>query len=181
MKYIVAIFLTITISYANAKKDMYELYKSKKFSQACNIGLNNFSNYANDESYISLYAFSCLETNFIDRLAIPIIKLKFTPQGRANSAYFSVILMQKKLLYHSLIDGYDLSSFNFPSTKHIISKVFDAYTSLGKHNQKKYYIFQDKNDKLLKYKLYLIKPNKLKKMVIEEIYNNKIIKKHTYW
>jgi len=180
MKNLLILFITISL-YANAKQDMLDLYKNKNFIQACNTGLRNFSNYANDEDYISLYAFSCLEADYIDRLVTPLTKLKFSSESRKNAAYFSIIVMQKKLLYFSMLDGYDLSTFNFPSTDHIISKVFDFYSKLKKYNQKKSYIFQDKNDKLLKYKLYLLNSKRLKKIVIEEIYDNQIIKTHKYW
>lgn len=180
MKILIILFITITL-YSDAKKEMYNLYKNEKYIEACNTGLRNFSKYANNEDYISLYAFSCLEADYIDRLATPLTKLKFTKESRNNAAYLSVIFMQKKLLYHALIDGYDLSSFNFPTTNHIISKVFDFYSKLEKNSTKEYYLFQDKNDKLLVYKLYLLKGNGLSKIVIEEIYNNKIIKRHRYW
>jgi len=180
MKIIIILSIAI-ILYANTQQKMYKLYKDARFVEACNIGLKNFSKNDSNEDYISLYAFSCLKADYIDRLNLPITKLKYTTEARANSAYFSIILMQKKLLYHALVDGYKLSSFNFPSTDHIISKIFDFYTNLENQDVKSSYIFQDKNDKLLKYKLYLLRGEGLNKIIIEEIYNNKIIKKHKYW
>jgi len=181
MLHILQFLLLTNLLYADIKYDMNDFYKNDNFTKACNIGLKNLSHHKNDENYISLYAFSCLKADFIDRLAFPITKLKLSKEARQNSAYFSIILMQKKLLYYALIDGYDLTSFNFPSTNHVISKVFDAYSALKKDDIKSFYIFQDKNDKLLKYKLYLLKSKGLNKIIIEEIYNNKIIKKHKYW
>jgi len=160
---------------------MYNLYQDSKFSEACDVGLREISKNYKNEDYISLYAFSCLKADYIDRLNLPIIKLKHSPEARSNASYFSIILMQKKLLYHSLVDGYNLTSFNFPSTDHILSKIFDLYSEVKKHDANTPYIFQDKNDKLLKYKLYLLKDKGLSKIIIEEIYNNKIIKKHKYW
>jgi hypothetical protein len=134
-----------------------------------------------DEEYISLYAFSCLKSDYIDRLALPITQLKFSSQTRANSAYFSVILMQKRLLYHSLLDGYDLSSMNLPTTDYILSKVFDLYAQADNKEQKDSYIFQDKIDKKITYKLYLKEHDKLNKIIIEEFYDTKLIKQHIYW
>ncbi|MEO1953616.1 MAG: hypothetical protein ABGW74_02810 [Campylobacterales bacterium] len=178
---ILILFIITTILYANSEKRMYNLYQHKKFSKACDTGFYNISKYSKNENFVSLYAFSCLKADQIDRLALAITKLKKTKESRKNAVYFSIILMQKKLLYYALIDGFNLSKFNFPSTKHIISKVFDFYAQLNIDKVQKYYIFQDKNDKLLKYKLYLLDTKDLKKMIIEEIYNNKLIKKHSYW
>ncbi|PHS57083.1 MAG: hypothetical protein COB17_07395 [Sulfurimonas sp.] len=160
---------------------MFLFYKDTKFKEACDIGFENFSRYKKDEEFISLYALSCLEVDYINRLAKPIAILRNSKESRANSAYFSVILMQKKLLYHAMIDGYDLSSLKLPTTKYILSKVFDLYLQLGKHLQKDRYLFKDSTDSRLSYKLYLIKNNNIQKIVIEELYNSKIIKIHTYW
>jgi len=175
------IFFLITSVFGNAKKDMYYLYKNKNYIEACNLGLKNFINFKHDEDYISLYAFSCLKADYIDRLAIPITKLKQTKQSRANASYFSIVLMQKKLLYYAMVDGYSLSKFNFPTTNHVISKVFDMYVKRKKDKKKPYYLFKDKNNNLLSYKLYLLKGKGLSKIVIEEIYDNKVIKVHKYW
>jgi hypothetical protein len=180
MKIILILLLTLTV-YANTKQKMFKLYQDQKYTKACNLGFRHFNKNDKDEEYISLYAFSCLKADFIDRLSIPTAMLKFSKEARANSAYFSVIMMQKKLLYHSLIDGYDISNLNMPTTDHVLSKVFDFYTKLGKHKTKDLYIFKDKINKNLSYKLYIIKNERLSKMVIEELSDNKIIKKHLYW
>ena len=44
-----------------------------------------------------------------------------------------------------------------------------------------YSCIDPKNDKLLKYKLYIKKDKKLAKIIIQEIYKDKIIKIHRYW
>ena len=180
MKIIIAILITLNL-YADAKDRMFNLYQNKEYKSACNVGFDNLENYNEDEQFLSLYGFACLKIDFIDRLGPPATKLKFSSESRSNAAYFSVILMQKKLLYHALVDGYDLSSLNMPTTKFVLSKVFDAYAKLGKHKAKKFYIFQDKDDKKLSYKLYLQKAPRIDKMVIEEIYDTITTKRHIYW
>ncbi len=167
--------------FADIKQDVYNLYQNHNYKEACNIGMKNFKDYKYDEQYISLYAFSCLHSDHIDRLATPITKLKFSKEARTNAAYFSIILMQKKLLYYALVDEYDLSSFKLPTTDHVLSKAFDYYSKLGKHTPKDFYLFEDYNDKKITYKLYITKENKLSKIVIEELYNSNIIKRHMYW
>lgn len=180
MKIILTILLSLTL-YANIKENILHLYQEEKYKQACNMAYKNFPKYKRDEEYVSLYAFSCLKLDYVDRLAIPITLLKSTPESRRNSVYFSTILLQKKLLYYAMIDEHPLENLNFPSTEHILSKVFDAYASLGSHETKSVYFFKDTTDSHLTYKLYLYKDKKIDKMVIEEIKNSKILKTHVYW
>ena len=175
------LLLLITNIYADVKQEMFGLYQNKKFAKVCTMGFDNFGKYKRDEEFVSLYAFSCLNSDYIDRLAVPTAVLKFSEEARANSAYFSVILMQKKLLYHSLLDGYELSKLKLPTTNYVLSKVFNLYTKLGKHDNRAFYIFQDPKDKKLTYKLYLTKDYKITKMVIEEFYDTMLIKRHIYW
>ncbi len=180
MKILLILLFSLSL-YADIKQNMFNLYQNEKYEEVCSIGFDNFKRYKKDEEFISLYAFSCLNSDYIDRLAIPIALLKFSRESRANSAYFSVILMQKKLLYHALIDDYDLSSLDLPTTDYILSKVFDFYAKLGVHDSRAFYLFEDANDKKLTYKLYLSKDSKLNKIVIEEFYDTIAIKRHVYW
>ncbi|QOP45415.1 hypothetical protein [Sulfurimonas paralvinellae] len=180
MRFLILIFLIVNL-YADVKQEMFGLYQNKKYDKVCSLGFDNFNRYKSDEEFVSLYAFACLNSDYIDRLAIPTAMLKFSQEARANSAYFSVILMQKKLLYHSLLDGYELSELKLPTTSYILSKVFDLYTKLGKHEKRTFYLFEDPKDKKLTYKLYLAKDYKITKMVIEEFYDTMLIKRHIYW
>jgi hypothetical protein len=180
MKILLILLFSISL-FADIKQNMLGLYQNKKYEDVCNIGFDNFKKYKKDEEFVSLYAFACLNSDYIDRLAIPVAVLKFSPEARANSAYFSVILMQKKLLYHALLDSYDLSSLSLPTTDYVLSKVFNFYAKLGVHEQRNFYLFEDEKDEKLTYKLYLTKGTKLKKIVIEEFYDTINIQRHVYW
>jgi len=180
MKIILALFLTISL-YADKKQNMFNLYQNKKYEEVCQIGFDYFKQNKNDEEFVSLYAFSCLKSDYIDRLAVPTAVLKYSKEARANSAYFSVILMQKKLLYHALVDNYDLSEFALPTTSYVLSKVFDLYSKLEKHEPRTFYLFSDPYDPKLTYKLYLSRDYKLDKIVIEEFYDTITINRHVYW
>ena len=180
MKALLLIFI-ITSLYADIKQNMFNLYQNKKFEDVCQIGFDNFKQNKRDEEFVSLYAFSCLHSDYIDRLAVPTAVLKFSREARANSAYFSVILMQKKLLYHALVDNYDLSAFDLPSTDYVLSRVFDLYSKLEKHEPRAFYLFEDPNDPKLTYKLYLSRDYKLDKIIIEEFYDTITVKRHVYW
>jgi hypothetical protein len=79
------------------------------------------------------------------------------------------------------LDGYVLSDLKLPTTNYILSKVFDLYSKLEKHEKRAFYLFEDPKDKKLTYKLYLAKDYKITKMVIEEYYDTMLIKRHIYW
>lgn len=180
MKILLALLITISL-YADAKQKMFTLYQNHKYEDVCNIGFDNFRHYNKDEAFISLYAFACLKSDYIDRLSTPIAMLKFSKEARSNSAYFSVILMQKKLLYHALVDQYNLEKLDLPTTDYVLSKVFDFYSKIGKHESRLFYLFEDTKDPKLTYKLYLSQGKRINKIIIEEFYDSVMIKKHIYW
>jgi len=177
MKILFLLLLGLSL-HASVKQKMFHLYQQKNFAAVCNKGLQAFSKNMHDEEFLSMYAFSCLYADYVDRLAVPITIMKHSQEARANAAYFSVILMQKKLLFHALLDNYDLTNLKLPTTDYILSKVFDLYLKLGQHTPKKYYILQDPDDKKLTYKLSIQKGDKV---IIEEFYNKHSVKRHTYW
>ena len=94
MKILLILLLSINL-YANTKQKMLNLYQNHKYEDVCNIGFDNYRHNNKDEEYISLYAFACLNSDYIDRLSTPVAMLKFSAEARSNAAYFSVILMQK--------------------------------------------------------------------------------------
>jgi len=180
MKNLILLFIYLSLN-ADIKNDMFNFYQNEKFEKVCNIGNRVLDLNARDEEFVSLYAFACLKSDYIDRLTIPISLLKFSKESRSNSAYFSVILMQKKLLYHSLVDGYELFKLELPSTDYILSKVFDLYSKLGEHESRSMYIFEDDKNPKVTYKLYLENDGRLQKMVIEEFYGKIAVHRHVYW
>ena len=182
MRHIILLgLLFLSILSADIKKDLYHLYQDKQYTEACSKGLKVFQKYRKDEEFVSLYAFSCLYADHIDRLAVPISTLKHSEEARSNSAYFSVILMQKKLLYHSLVDNYKLSDLKLPTTDHVLSIVFDLYAKTDQTRKRDYYTFKDINNEKISYKLYLQNDTHLKKMVIEEYYDTIMTHRHIYW
>ena len=181
MKIVLTLLLICFSLFAGVKQELFHLYQDQKYAQACSKGIGVVHKYSKDEQFVSLYAFSCLKSDYIERLAVPISMLKHSPEARANSAYFSVILMQKKLLYHALIDGYDLSALKLPSTDYVLSKVFDLYAQ-DDHTQKRdVYLYRDKTSPKVTYKLYIKQTSRVKKMIIEEYYDTILANRHIYW
>lgn len=181
MKLLLTALLFFSALQAEIKQDIYHLYQSNKYEEACSKGMRNFHKHRKDTEFVSLYAFSCLKSDFIDRLAVPISILKHSEEARANAAYLSVILMQKKLLYHALIDGYDLSQFKLPTTDYVLSKVFDLYAADNHTQKKRLYNYADPSLPKVSYKLYVTQKGHVKKMVIEEYYDTILTHRHIYW
>ena len=177
------LFLTVffvSLTYADVKSSLYHLYQDKQYDEACTKGLSLFHENRQDEEFVSLYAFSCLKADNIERLAVPISILQNSEEARSNAAYFSVILMQKKLLFHSLVDGYKLTEFKLPTTDHIISIVFDLYSKTYYDRKRSHYTFKDPNNEKVSYKLYIKSSNNIQNMIIEEYYDTIMTHRHTY-
>ncbi|HIC42745.1 MAG TPA: hypothetical protein EYO73_00155, partial [Sulfurimonas sp.] len=149
--------------------------------KACKLGLKVFQKYRGDEEFVSLYAFSCLNADQIDRLAIPISILKYSEEARSNAAYFSVILMQKKLLFHSLVDNYKLVELSLPKTEHVLSRVYELYSQVHYQRKRSHYSYTDPDNNKITYRLYIKNTNKNRKMVIEEYYDTIMTHRHVYW
>ncbi|MFA6760326.1 MAG: hypothetical protein WCR69_04700 [Sulfuricurvum sp.] len=181
MKSLLFLLLSIALFGSNIKEELADLYNKKEYEQVCKKGFNAFNQNLKDEEFLSLYAYGCLYADYIDRLAVPIASLKFTKEGRANASYFSIVLMQKKLLFYSINDGYDISGLNMPTTEYILSKVFDLYTKEPYTKGKESFSLVDNIDDSITYKLYLEHDPKLNKMIIEKYKDSTFVERHIYW
>ncbi|NPA03607.1 MAG: hypothetical protein GXO61_01975 [Epsilonproteobacteria bacterium] len=106
---------------------LVKAYKRGAYKRVCLQGYYIFDKLKKDENLLSMYAFSCLRSDYINRLAVPILILGKTPESRKNRSYFSLILAQKNLLISALADKEDFSNLKLPNTNHLISKVFNLY------------------------------------------------------
>jgi len=181
IKHFMTLLLFIAVLHANSLERLHHFYMQNQYEKACQLGLRLFKQYRKNADFLMLYGFSCLKADYIDRLAIPITALRATKTERANASYFAAILLQKKLLYHALLDDVDISNLHLPSTDYVLSKVFDLYS----HNryqkiEDKYYLSTNHDNGLI-YVLYIESNGKDQKMVIEERLNGNIIKIHKYW
>ncbi|WP_201353099.1 hypothetical protein [Hydrogenimonas urashimensis] len=174
--------LYVTTSlYASELETLYSLYTQKQYAKACHLGLKIFNRYKKNSKFLMLYGFSCLRSDYIDRLAVPMTGLRHTKTERANASYFATIILQKKLLYHALLDNVDITHLRLPKTDYILSEVFDMYTRKEyKKVDDKYYFNSKKRPQML-YVLYCEYGKGAPKMVIEERLDNHLLKKHRYW
>ena len=177
----VALIFTISPGQITPMQKLYKLYKAKAYKEACNYGLRNFSKYKGNSDYIMLYAFACLNADYIDRLAVPSTALRKTATERKNAAYFSTILLQKKLLYTALIDGTDIFGIRLPVTTYPLSIVFDKYSKKEYTLRQGVYYFTDDRNPDRTYHLYLERVGQNFHMVLEEYEKGKLQKTHKYW
>lgn len=165
--------------YANTPSQMLQLYQKGEYNLACDLGANNLAHFEKNEAHLSLYAFSCLKADRIDLLNTPIMLLNQTPEARANASYFSMLVMQKKLLLQSLHDNTSLKSLNFPISSHILSKVFGFYIK-SPQAEKSIKEYIDSSNGRTSYKLYKTEFNGKKTIAIDEYYDKILTIHHVY-
>lgn len=159
------------------KEKIIQLYQKKEYEKICHLGYRKFKSIRNDQNLISLYAFSCLYADYIDRLAIPIIALTKTKEARQNRTYFSLILTQKNMLYSAIIDHITIKGVQLPMTDHVISRV--AHLFFQNHYTKRdgHYFLQDPKDPKISYEVYQEKSRYNRPyLIIEEHIGSTIIK-----
>lgn len=180
MRWFLPLLFSVLLLHASDAGRLFELYQSGKYREACDEGVKHLSRHKKDEKYISLYAFSCLKSDRIDRLALPIIMLKKSRESRKNAAYFSIILMQKNLLMTALEDDAPLQDLVLPTTDYVLSKVFDLYSRGGHAGEDGKYAFTDPGNKRQTYRLYLRKGGERATIIVEEYFDTILTKRHTY-
>ena len=180
MRGLLLFFISFTLlSYADIQV-LIKKYQEGKYKYVCLHGYKLFQELKKDENLINMYAFSCLKSDYINRLAVPILLLGKTPQSRQNRAYFSLILAQKNLLISALSDNMQFNNLSVPNTDFIISKIFNLYFQKKFKKSDNIFIMKDPQKTDHSYKVYVIKKHSIPYLHIDEYVNNKIVKKHIY-
>lgn len=166
---------------ASNLSNLYKMYEKQEYDKACNYAMKYFNKNKNAENYLTLYGLSCLETNNIERIATPMLRLKKSKDARANAAYFSTILLQKELLFQALVDKISLKNLQLPNTEFILSKIFTLFSQEKYSLKNEVYTFKDKEKQEMKYKLYIKENSKKQKQMILDIYKeDKFTHRYTY-
>ena len=183
MKFILFIMMTTPFLFSSNLSSLYKLYEKQAYEKACNYGLkylyknHNLSN----EKYLTLYGLACLETDKIDRIAVPMVHLKSTKDARANASYFGTILLQKQLLLQALVDKKELYDLHLPKTNFVLSKIFYLFMQKKYELKDEVYKFQDAQKENIRYQLYLQKSKKNRKNMIIDVYKeDKFIQRYRY-
>ncbi len=162
--WLAAIALSLTLN-ATTLKQLINAYQEKNYYDVCMKGTKIFDQIKRDENLVTMYAFSCLHIDKIDRLAVPILVLGKTPASRKNRAYFSLILAQKNILVSALLDGTPFHNLSVPNTDYVLSRVFTLFFQKKYKKTDNRYIMQDD---LARYELYTKRVGKSKWVFIEE-------------
>ncbi|MRI58055.1 MAG: hypothetical protein C6H99_00945 [Epsilonproteobacteria bacterium] len=125
MRWMIFILLSTLLWAQSDIASMIKAYRQKQYAKVCHQGYRSFQKIKKSEDLLNMYAFSCLKSGYINRLAVPIIILNKTPYSRKNRVYFSTILLQKNILLSALADKERYSGISLPKTDHIISKLFE--------------------------------------------------------
>ncbi len=183
MKIVFFLLITISFSFASNLSTLYKMYEKQEYQKGCDYGRKYLFKYKNidNEKYLTLYGLSCLETDNIDRITLPIIHLKSTKSARENSSYFATILLQKQLLFQSLVDNKKLVDLHLPKTNFILSEIFNLFIEKKFIKKENIYRFNKTKRENIKYRLYLEEGKKSQKNMIVDIYkDDKFIKRHRY-
>lgn len=184
MKKIFFILTILAVHLQSASlKELWQKYDEKKYDEVCSnsVSSKEYYRYNYDENFINMFAYSCLQTDMINRLAVPITQLRKTKESRANALYFATVLYQKKLLHHALVDGLDTFPTGLPTTKYILSKIYDKFTKKEYNKKDNKYIFKDEGTPYT-YELYTrYDSDGFTKLVLKTFENGTVIKTRLYW
>ncbi len=179
-----SIFLILFINvFANcySQEMLWNFFNNQEYSKICSneVWSKDYFEYNDDEEFVNMYAYSCMQTDMINRLTSPIVQLRKSKKSRANALYYATILYQKKILYHALIDGIEQIPTNLPNTDYILSKIYDKFSKKDFTKKQNAYYFSIEN---IDYKLFSKKDSDgYEKIVLQTIKNNEIIKTRLYW
>ncbi|SFV67917.1 hypothetical protein MNB_SV-14-1198 [hydrothermal vent metagenome] len=180
MKILLSLLMTTLFLFSSNLSRLYKLYEKQEYDKACNYAHKYYykKQNRNSENYSTFYALSCLETNNLSRVAIPMASLTKSKDARANASYFATILLQKQLLLQALIDKKPLANLQLPNTNFIISKIFTLFLEKKYLLEDDIYKFTDKN---LTYQLYIKKDKRSRQYMIIDIYKDeKFTKRYQY-
>lgn len=175
--------MTTAFLFSSNLSTLYKFYEKQAYVKACDYAVKHFYKKRNKNSnqYLTLYGLSCLETDKIYRIATPMLRLKSNKDARANSAYFSTILLQKKLLFQALVDKVSLKNLHLPNTNFILSKIFTAFVNEQYILKADVYTFKDEKKKEMRYQLYVKENKKKEKQMIIDVYkDDKFTHRYSY-
>lgn len=184
-KKIFLFFILTSLLYTSNLSDIYKLYEKQEYEKGCDYGAKHYRRNIDNENYLTFYGLSCLETNSLNRLAQPMVKLGKTKELRETASYFATILLQKQLMKQFLLDGKELGNLKLPKTDFVLSRIFNLFVKkeyiLKDKDKEKIYILVDVGKKDIRYEVYIKESEKKKNYMIIDIYqNDKFTKRYQY-
>jgi len=154
-------------------------FKAKKYNKVCEKGSRLYYKGYKDENFVSLVGISCAKVDRINILGMLQRSLVLTEASRENASYFSNLILQKRLIYQFMLDDFNLSDLKLPSSRHLLSRVFDALS----HGQYKVLSTSPKlveiNANNKKY-ILSVSDDSPKKVLVDEYTPSGKLKRHWY-
>ena len=170
MKFFVIFLVFVCEVFAVSLTEIRDDFNSANYAKVCNQKVEDFLKTQNNEEQISMFGIACIKMNDLNRLATPIDKLVKSEKSRENAAYFADILFKKKLLFHAMIDGVDISYIRLPKSDYILSFLFDKFVKKEYVEELGTFIFEEPNSDTT----YEISPTngQIPKLVLKIFKNN---------
>ena len=166
--------------FSSSLSTLYKMYEKQSYNKACDYGYKYFTKHKKDEKFLTLYGLSCVETNHLSRVAVPMSLLHTSDDARANASYFGTILLQKSLLIQALMDEKKIDDLHLPTTNFVLSKVFKLFVEKKYTQKKKQYRFTDELKDEISYRLYITSEKKRNYMVLDVYKDEKFTKRYRY-
>ena len=99
MKILSTLFAFLISLNALSINDIKIDFRERRYEIACNSAGNLFAEYNKNETYLNLFAYSCIKAGYLDRIFLSIVNLNNSKNGRENSLYYLTLLYQK-MRYH---------------------------------------------------------------------------------
>jgi len=131
MKHLILIVLcSAALLYAAADKEtneIVELYKKGDFTDVCDLGMQYYFNHSEKEPhFVAMVGIACAKADMINWLGVLQRHLVDTPALRSTATFFTVLLMDKRLLYQHFVDGVPVDGYRFPVYDHVLSVVMEG-------------------------------------------------------
>ncbi len=166
LRKIAILTVSLTLLKAYSLENILKSYENGQYWKSCSLCQKSIKLYKDKDEFLNFCALSCLKANELEKMASFASLLKKTPLDRKNSIYFLTILYQKELLFHSILDGKDISFVKIPKTNYILSDIFVRYVKKDYIKKGKVYIFPDKKNPNIFYKLSIEKMGDKRKLFL---------------
>lgn len=104
-------------------------FKAKKYNKVCEKGSKLYYGGYTNENFVSLVGISCAKVDRINILGMFQRSLVLSDASRENASYFSTLILQKRLIYQFMIDDLNLCDLKLPSSRHLLSRVFEQLSN----------------------------------------------------
>lgn len=172
------LFLHVTL-HAISEHSVLEKFKEGKYESVCKEGMALFYTGHEEEFFVTMVASACAKSDNLNPLGLLQAKLVNSESARESAVMFSALIMQKRILYHYMIDGMDLSEYSFAYSSHILSLIFS-------HLKSGEFTLMSEDPKMLKFSegnrevFVSVSDDEVKKILVDEYEDSRLIMRHWY-